>query len=229
LKHLVISLIFLGLVSCSDEYRLVVEPETNDIVTKQTYHLNINGKITYPDTKTNTEFDIEKDRFEVIKIRFVPIKKYNVVTNDDNEWGQAGLTVKIIKKGFLLANDEVIFKRYISEFYNPGIENITEDRKAAIRTINGLSLDSGLGDRGNNNRIQWADYSNLLFTKLYLDNNEENFYNTLIRKTGPKIGSGANLDVLAIEPETRLAWDDLSKCTVFYPFNDARFQELKEF
>lgn len=217
------------LLSCSDDYQLVVEPETNDLIKGQEYHLNLNGKITYPETKTVKDFDIENDRFEVIKIKYVPMKKYDVTTSDDNEWGQAGISVKIIKKAAIFGSDEVIYEAYIQEFFNPGIENISQDRANKIKTINASSLDSGLGDRSNNNRSSWRDYSNLLYTKLYLENNEKNFYHTLIRKTGPKLNSNAALEVQAAEPETRLAWDDLSKCTILYPFDEARFLELKEF
>lgn len=208
---------------------MVVEPETNDIVKTQTFHLNINGNITFPDSKISKDFDIENDRFEVIKIRFVPIEKFKTKTVDDNAWGQAGLIVKIIKQGQFFESDQVIFEAYIQEFYNPGIENVTAERAQKIRAINALSLDSGMGDRTNNNRIFWSDYTNLLFTKIYLGNNEDNFYNALIRKTGPKLNSNTALDVQAIDSQTRLAWDDLTKCTVMYPFDEARYQELKDY
>lgn len=225
-------LIFMFLVSCSDEYELVVEPEQNELVKTQKYHLNINGEVSFPTERVTKSFDPENDYVEVIKIQYIPIKKWpaKFANNGDNEWGQAGIRMRIVRKGSLFFDDEVIYEQSMFRFYNPNIVSISESDEAKIREINQV-LDSGLGSGIIDNALGYNDYRNPIFSKTYLNNSEENYYHTLINKKAPRVSGSLNTlaDLATSDNETKLPVDDLSRCTMMYPFNAARVTELKNF
>lgn len=225
-----LSLLFvLLLLSCADRYELVVEPETDSETTTQTFHLNFNGKISYPSGKVTKEIDIESDRFEVIKIKYTPIRKWSVNNPiSDNTWGQAAIRIRIIRRAGFLFDDEVIFEQSISHFYNPGIQGLSPEREAAIRLIN-RDLDSGLGNGSTNNSIFWSDFNNVEFPKSFLGNSSTNYYHSLILKRSPRAVNASSLDVQATSDETGLAVDDLRRCTIIYPYSERRMNELRDY
>jgi hypothetical protein len=223
----IIILFFLFLFSCSESYEVQIEPETNDQITSQKYHLNFNGKITYPTGKVTKSFDPDKDQFEVIKIKYVPLKKWRKNNLSDNEWGQAGIRVRVIRKSDIFTSEEVILDRTIYRFYNPGIENFTTEQRNAVRQFN-PDLDSGLGNGTLNNSPYYGDYQNPIFSKAYLENNPANFYHSLILKTSPEVLGDINFKATSNDA-TKLPVDDLSRCVIIYPHNSARLLELKQF
>ena len=100
--RLILILITLFFISCDDSYELIVSPELD-----QKMHFNFNGNVSFPTSGFTKEIDPSKDRFEIIKIKYVPIKKWFVDEADFNdskysEWGQAGIHVQIKRASSLI-------------------------------------------------------------------------------------------------------------------------------
>lgn len=225
------------LFSCSDSYELQIEPES---VRKQKYRLSFNGQVSFPDGLTKKDINLDDDRFEVTKIKFIPIKKWDAVNSSDNVWGQAGLRVRIVRKDGIFTNTNVIFEAWVHHFFNPGIDNLTAEREAEIRSYND-DLDSGLGDGTKKNDPNWENLASS--TRLFLESKSVNFYHSLINKVdagkalaGYKAGNKRyiainenNVRDLAAGSASSLIFSNLSRCTIIFPYDSLRMMELRNF
>ncbi|MCB0280457.1 MAG: hypothetical protein KDD94_13200, partial [Calditrichaeota bacterium] len=227
------------LISCADKHELVVEldKDSNGNTEEQLFHFNFNGKITFPRTGFTKEIDIETDHFEVIKIKYSPIEKWNPIGPTDpltnSRWGQQAILVRIIRKTAFFEPDETIFEQKISHFYNPVIAGITSQRANEIRLIN-QNLDSGLGNGQTNNL---SDYTNLNPQfKLRFNNNANEFYHTVVEKFTARIDIAAYNQPPANVGQLyntitvyNLPTLDLSQAAIIFPFDSLRYIDLKNF
>lgn len=205
--------IILFLFSCEDSYELVVQPELN-----QKMYFKFNGTISFPESGFTKKIDPDKDKFEIMKIKYVPISKWYVAPafeNDDkySKWGQAGIAVQIKKTNSLFMSDEIIYQEYIEHFFNPTINNAT------VLIYNEDSGNSGLNmGSGSINSPFYSDNStNALILQLPFSGREKHFTHTLIKKSASE--SNFNEDFLYSS--------SLEKCTIIFPFDSVRYKELK--
>ena len=236
MSKIIYSFIILCFFSCSNKYELRVEPEAG---IPQKYYLKINSTISFPQSATIQEIDFEKDKIEVIKIKFIPnAKAWQVNNSSDNSYGQMGIVVTIVKKPYFFESEEIVFQSYVNNFWNPEISNVPQSKLNKIRLIN-EDLDSGLGNRIYNNYSNYGSYKNPLFPKSIFNNDDYNFHNCLIKKfnayttmiDGNPVGiiTRTNISILISNEESKLHQGDLSKCAILFPANLARMQELKSY
>jgi hypothetical protein len=214
MRRILLFIIFI-LISCEDSYELIVSPELD-----QKMHFNFNGTITFPTSAFTKDFDPSKDRFELIKIKFVPIKKWHVdaaFQNDSkySEWGQAGIHVQIKRTNSLFMSDEIIYENFVEHFFNP-----TTNSNPTVEIYNEDGGDSGLNSIGFIlNSDKYADnINNILVLQLPFSNREKHFNHTLTKKSASELDGSENL----------LFSTSLEKSTIMFPFDSLRYKELSE-
>lgn len=205
--------------SCSDSYELSVNLESD-----QKIFFVFNNDTTYPESSFTKMIDIKNDRFQITKIKYIPIKKWDTEFSSEqiSVWGQAQVNIEVNKSSGFLSSSEIIFEQSIQHFYNPNIVNITSSQENFLRKIN-PDLDTGLGEGLINNSFNWNSLSNI---ELKSDiESESNFKHTLVTKFSPDIRNHFNISGLNditkrfVDGRTQLFTSDLSKCTAIFPHN----------